>query len=322
MTSGGVRWCRIAGTPHTLDRDLDRISKDVTFPGKKRTLTTEALNGTVTKDAALIYADINCAASKWDPNTGFDGVVEIPYCFQAGIDDERKAAARAAVAKIGTDGLSDCIVFREESCDATKKQIIWGVYDTGSCYASCGSYQSQINMGWCKTMAHLGSLIHEVRCLTHAVAYRDAPSLHCKQAHTTACAAPPSFASQRRACCSSSSAPRSDTRSGWATSTSVPIATSTSPSTRTRSPPAGRGSTTSTRRWVWRSRTTTTASCTTPAAWRLRSQPAHPQSVAVQEASTTTTWNRCEKLHARERAAGAHGRWRGTGEADMWAREG
>ena len=45
--------------------------------------------------------------------------------------------------------------------------ILVGIYDLNSCWAHLGSpepyyYYHQINLGWCKEMAHKGSLIHEI----------------------------------------------------------------------------------------------------------------------------------------------------------------
>ncbi len=117
---------------------------------------------TVRARAQLQFADIDCAARKWDPALGFAGVVVVPYCFENGLDEARRSAARAAMAKIGADGLSDCVSFVEEACDEGAAQLVWGVYEDDSCWAECGATQSRINMGWCRDLASLGSLIHEV----------------------------------------------------------------------------------------------------------------------------------------------------------------
>jgi hypothetical protein len=37
--------------------------------------------------AAVIYADIPCAALKWDPQLGFNGPTTVPYCFDPNIND-------------------------------------------------------------------------------------------------------------------------------------------------------------------------------------------------------------------------------------------
>ena len=37
--------------------------------------------------AAVIYADIRCAALKWDPQVGFNGPTTVPYCFDPNIND-------------------------------------------------------------------------------------------------------------------------------------------------------------------------------------------------------------------------------------------
>jgi hypothetical protein len=158
-----------------LTFDLDEISRitgdevhleDLPEEAKHamlRTLYSKTGNGTVATAAALDYSDIDCAAYKWDPQDGFHGAVAIPYCFDSGLDAVRKEAAKASMEKIGTDGLLDCITFFEEACDPSAKQIVWGVWDADSCYAQCWwNGNTRINMGWCKDMSSLGSLIHEV----------------------------------------------------------------------------------------------------------------------------------------------------------------
>eukprot|EP00435_Cladocopium_sp_Y103_P073795 s7_g45.t1 len=42
--------------------------------------------------------------------------------------------------------------------------ILVGIYDTGSCWAYLGRPSSyhKINLGWCKTMSHKGSMVHEL----------------------------------------------------------------------------------------------------------------------------------------------------------------
>ena len=43
--------------------------------------------------------------------------------------------------------------------------IMVGVYDTGSCWAYMGrpwSGYHQLNLGWCNSMSHKGSMVHEI----------------------------------------------------------------------------------------------------------------------------------------------------------------
>ncbi|CAK9056801.1 Tolloid-like protein 2 (Metalloprotease xolloid) (Xenopus tolloid) [Durusdinium trenchii] len=100
--------------------------------------------------------------------------VIVPYKFDAGVDDARKEVFRAAAAEWR---LHTCVALVEDD-DAALFYILVGIYDLNSCWAHLGSpepyyYYHQINLGWCKEMAHKGSLIHEI--------YHSLASLHEQQ---------------------------------------------------------------------------------------------------------------------------------------------
>ena len=43
--------------------------------------------------------------------------------------------------------------------------IMVGIYDAGSCWAYMGrpwSGYHQLNLGWCNSMSHKGSMVHEI----------------------------------------------------------------------------------------------------------------------------------------------------------------
>jgi len=86
--------------------------------------------------------------------------VTINYGFESNVDDGRKQAFRVAVQEWSD---KTCINLIEQPSKPSGPHIMVGIYSTGSCYLSGMGYgTSRINLGWCNSMRHLGSMIHEI----------------------------------------------------------------------------------------------------------------------------------------------------------------
>ena len=76
----------IAGTYHDIGGGdgNDRLDFGAGVSPSPQTSKKEK---SVKTKAAVIYADIRCAALKWDPQVGFNGPTTVPYCFDPNIND-------------------------------------------------------------------------------------------------------------------------------------------------------------------------------------------------------------------------------------------
>ncbi|CAK9038096.1 unnamed protein product, partial [Durusdinium trenchii] len=96
--------------------------------------------------------------------------VVIPYHFEDGLDDARKEAFRVAVKRWHSN---TCITLAEKPpINISRPYIKVGLYQEGSCWLSGMGWPgfnwdntprySRINLGFCNSMSHVGSMIHEI----------------------------------------------------------------------------------------------------------------------------------------------------------------
>jgi len=89
-----------------------------------------------------------------------NGTVPIAYYFDSVIDEQRKAVFRKAVEEWE---FKTCVRFYQST---TKPCLKVTITDTSSCTATLGNpgenSEAVLNMGWCRTMTDVGSIIHEI----------------------------------------------------------------------------------------------------------------------------------------------------------------
>jgi len=102
-------------------------------------------------------------------NDAWSDYVIVPYAFDDGVDNARKEAFRVAVIRWHE---GSCVVLKEVlPLHVAVPYIQVGIYDLNACWCQGAGYPGfwrgrpltvKINLGWCNSFFHVGSMVHEI----------------------------------------------------------------------------------------------------------------------------------------------------------------